>query len=232
MDDASRRIKEHLPLVRRLVMLKLGTVPTFVERGDLYSAALEALHGALGRFEEGHGAKLETYLTTRIKGAILDALRATDDHVRSVRAIDTKARKAEQVLSHRLLRKPRPSEVAAEIGLTLDDYESHRARMSVSTPKMSELGENVADEEHDPQDFMPDPQSPEEELVFKQKMDALLQAMDKLDDRERFILTSRHAQGLSLREVGVLLGVSTPRVSQIEQAAIEKMRNWLKVRGW
>ncbi|MGE8590688.1 MAG: sigma-70 family RNA polymerase sigma factor, partial [Alcaligenes sp.] len=124
MPHADDSLVEYAPLVRKLALQLLARLPASVELDDLIQAGMIGLLDAVRRYQETADAQFETYATTRIRGAMLDELRGQDWLPRSVR---TKARKIEQAiqqLEQRLMRAPSEAEIAAQLEMPIEEYQS------------------------------------------------------------------------------------------------------------
>jgi RNA polymerase sigma factor for flagellar operon FliA len=122
--DRSALIKQYQPLVRKLAHYMMAKLPPSVEVDDLIQVGLIGLADALSRYEASQGVQFETFATQRIRGAMLDELRGNDWMSRGSRKSQKDIESTMRRLEHRLGRSPIESEIAAEMGLTLSDYQS------------------------------------------------------------------------------------------------------------
>ena len=120
--DRDALIRKYAPMVRRMAHHLLARLPASVMLDDIVQAGMIGLMDALGRYEDTHGAQFETYATQRIRGAMLDGLREHDWLPRGVRRAQRKLDEAMRTLEQKLGRAPGESEIAAELGLSLEDY--------------------------------------------------------------------------------------------------------------
>src|SRR5690606_7285502 len=116
-------VRQHTPLVRRVALQLVARLPANVELDDLMQAGLMGLLDAARRYREMAEAQFETYATTRVRGAMLDELRSQDWLPRSVRSKSRQIETAIHELNQRLLRTPSEAEIAAELDISLDDYQ-------------------------------------------------------------------------------------------------------------
>ena len=223
-----RLILTYAPLVK-FVAGRLGSgLPAHVDEGDLVSYGLLGLIGAIERFDPDREVKFETYAIARIRGAIIDELRALDWVPRSVRARARDIERAIAELEKRLHRAPNDEEIATRLGLTQDELESTLTEISRSSiAALDELwtvssgGDRVAliDTIEDTQG--PEPQSALAEFEMKE---ALGEAISRLPEREKVVVTLYYYEELTLREIGEVLGVTESRVSQLHTKAILRLK--------
>ncbi|HUK95619.1 MAG TPA: RNA polymerase sigma factor WhiG [Gaiellaceae bacterium] len=226
-----RLILTYAPLVK-YVAGRLGSgLPAHVDENDLVSYGLLGLIGAIERFDPDRDIKFETYAIARIKGSIIDELRAMDWVPRSVRSRARDIERAIAELERKLMRAPTDEEIAEKLGLTtdeLDDSLSEIGRSSIAA--LDELwtissgsggGDQVAliDTIEDTQG--PEPQS---ELAQTELKEALGEAIARLPEREKLVVTLYYYEELTLREIGEVLGVTESRVSQLHTKAILRLK--------
>ncbi len=230
-------VAAYLPLVRRLALQMAARLPANVELDDLVQAGLLGLLDALRRYQQTPDAQFETYATTRIRGAMLDELRAQDWLPRTVRS---KARSIEQAiaqLEQTLGRAPMESEIAQQLGLPLADYQqlleqAHGVQVLHYEDLARAQGGNV-----DVLDFL-QPQGaqggadPAAGLMLQALRAAVVQAIAALPERERLLLSLQFEQDLNQKEIAVVLGVTEGRVSQLRSQAIARIRAHLVAQGW
>ena len=224
-----RLILTYAPLVK-FVAGRLGSgLPAHVDEGDLVSYGLLGLIGAIERFDPERDIKFETYAISRIKGSIIDELRAMDWVPRSVRSRARDIERSIAELERKLHRAPTDEEIAEKLGITtdeLDDSLSEIGRSSIAA--LDELwtisssgGDQVAliDTIEDTQG--PEPQS---ELAQTELKEALGDAIARLPEREKLVVTLYYYEELTLREIGEVLGVTESRVSQLHTKAILRLK--------
>ena len=226
-----RLILTYAPLVK-YVAGRLGSgLPAHVDENDLVSYGLLGLIGAIERFDPDRDIKFETYAIARIKGSIIDELRAIDWVPRSVRSRARDIERAIGELERKLMRAPTDEEIAEKLGVTteeLDDSLSEIGRSSIAA--LDELwtvssggggGDQVAliDTIEDTQG--PEPQS---ELAATELKEALGEAIARLPEREKLVVTLYYYEELTLREIGEVLGVTESRVSQLHTKAILRLK--------
>ncbi len=228
-----RLILAYSPLVKYVAGRMLSGLPTHIEEADLISYGLLGLIDALDRFDPERKIKFETYAVTRIKGAIIDELRALDWVPRSVR---TKARDIERacaVLEIRLQRAPTDEEIATELSISLDEL--HRALTQISTTTVAALDElwTVSGKDGDQFsliDTLEDPSGADPHRTFglNEMKERLAAGIDALPEREKTVVALYYYENLTLREIGEVLGVTESRVSQLHTKAILRLKGRLR----
>jgi RNA polymerase sigma factor for flagellar operon FliA len=231
-----RLILTYAPLVK-YVAGRLGSgLPAHVDEGDLVSYGLLGLIGAIERYEPERDVKFETYAIARIKGSIIDELRALDWVPRSVRARARDIERAIAELERRLHRAPSDEEIAEKVGISveeLDDLLTDISRSSIAA--LDELwtvntggGDQVAliDTIEDT-----DAADPQGSLSQTEMKEAIGEAIARLPEREKLVVTLYYYEELTLREIGDVLGVTESRVSQLHTKAILRLKARLSGAG-
>jgi RNA polymerase sigma factor FliA len=224
-----RLILTYAPLVK-YVAGRLGSgLPAHVDEGDLVSYGLLGLIGAIERYEPDRDVKFETYAIARIKGAIIDELRAMDWVPRSVRSRAREIERAIAELEAKLGEAPTDEQIAAKVGITVEELEdslSDIARSSIAA--LDELwtvsgsdGDQVALIDTIEDTDAPDPQSTLSQTEIKE---AIADAIARLPEREKLVVTLYYYEELTLREIGEVLGVTESRVSQLHTKAILRLK--------
>jgi len=225
--DRDRLILVYAPLVKYVASRVAVGLPQNVEQGDLVSYGMFGLIDAIEKFDLERGFKFETYAIARIRGAILDELRSIDWVPRSVRA---KARALEQAyakLENELRRTPTEAEIAIELDLTDDQLQTTLSQISfIGLAALDEvmgggdrgesmtLGDTVADAGEGPVAAF--------EIVEMKQI--LADAVSGMPEREKLVLTLYYYEGLTLAEIGRVLGVTESRVCQIHTKAVFQLR--------
>jgi len=224
-----RLILTYAPLVK-YVAGRLGSgLPAHVDEGDLVSYGLLGLIGAIERYDPTRDIKFETYAISRIKGAIIDELRALDWVPRSVRSRAREIERAMLELENRLKRPPTDEEVATEIGITVDEFQDSLTAISRSSvAALDELwqistggGDTVS-----LIDTIEDPHAddPSKAMSQTEVREALADAIQRLPEREKLVITLYYYEELTLREIGEVLSVTESRVSQLHTKAILRLK--------
>ena len=220
-------LKRFAPLVRHVVERVATTLPRNVDHEDLYSAGVLGLLDAHAKFDTSKGVKFETYAVWRIKGAVLDQLRALDWVSRSMRR---KARNLDGItrkLDQKLGRAASEDEVAREMKMSRGDF--YRLLDHVRGAVLVSLDETRAGEDQELStlaDHLPDTSLPDLEarLEEQQTRVVILKTLDQLPEQERLVVALYYYEHLTLKEIGRALGISESRVSQVHTRAMMRLR--------
>ena len=224
-----RLILTYAPLVK-FVAGRLGSgLPAHVEENDLVSYGLLGLIGAIERYDPDRDVKFETYAISRIKGSIIDELRAMDWVPRSVRARARDIERAIAKLEARFHRAPTDGEISKELGVSEDELNESLTDISRSSiAALDELwtisssgGDQVALIDTIEDTSGPDPQGA---LAQTELREALGDAIARLREREKIVITLYYYEELTLREIGEVLGVTESRVSQLHTKAVLRLK--------
>ncbi len=223
-----RLILTYAPLVK-YVAGRIGSgLPAHVDEGDLVSYGLLGLIGAIERYDPDRDIKFETYAIARIKGAIIDELRALDWVPRSVRSRAREIERAITELEAKLGTAPDDEQIAAKIGISVSELEeslSDIARSSIAA--LDELwsvsGEGDQISLLDTIEDTSGPR-PADALDETELRETLADAIARLPEREKLVVTLYYYEELPLREIGEVLGVTESRVSQLHTKAILRLK--------
>jgi RNA polymerase sigma factor for flagellar operon FliA len=224
-----RLILTYAPLVK-YVAGRLGSgLPAHVDEGDLVSYGLLGLIGAIERFDPDRDIKFETYAISRIKGSIIDELRSLDWVPRSVRSRAREIERAIGELESRLGRAPTDEEISGKIGITVDELQDSLTDISRSSiAALDELWTITGDtgDQVSLLDTIEDTEGPEPQtaLARTEMREALGEAIARLPEREKLVVTLYYYEELTLREIGEVLGVTESRVSQLHTKAILRLK--------
>jgi RNA polymerase sigma factor for flagellar operon FliA len=227
-----RLILTYAPLVK-YVAGRLGSgLPAHVDEGDLVSYGLLGLIGAIERFDPTRDIKFETYAISRIKGAIIDELRALDWVPRSVRSRARDIERAIAELEAKLGRAPDDDEIAGKVGITVEELEASLTEISRSSiAALDELWTMSGDggDQVSLLDTIEDTDgpNPQDALAQTELREALGEAIARLPEREKLVVTLYYYEELTLREIGEVLGVTESRVSQLHTKAILRLKSRL-----
>ncbi len=228
--DRDEIVKQYLWLVRCIAQDIAELLPRSVDISDLISAGTVGLIKAIDDYEPAKGAKLETYARYRIRGAIFDELRKQDFLPYSIRAKVKQVGRAISELERELGRYPEDHEIAERSGLDVNEI-SHLLATSSSLDlySLEELLENgnlsIDITQEDAASAWPDPLS---KLEREELVEVLADAIKELPETERSILGLYYYEGLRMKEIGEVLGISESRVSQIHSKAILFLRGRLR----
>jgi RNA polymerase sigma factor for flagellar operon FliA len=228
-EDARRELVEkHVGLVRYVAGRLAVGLPHYLEFPDLYGAGLVGLIQAVDNFDRNRGIKFETYAIPRIRGAILDELRAQDWFPRSLRRKARQLESAFAAIEARLGRPASDEEVATELGVTLVEYDRMLGQISVATivSLESELHPEEPGEGACILDTLANESviHPDDVIAQREMRDVIVTALDELSEKERLVLTLYYYEELTLREIGEILEVTESRVCQIHTKAIFRLR--------
>ncbi len=236
-DTGEDRLRERLilhysPLVK-YVAGRVGVgLPSNIEQADLVSYGIFGLIDAIQKFDLERAIKFETYAISRIKGAIIDELRSIDWIPRSVRYKAREVEKAYAALEAKLRRTPTEAEVAAELGIALEDLHTIFSQVSfVNVVALDELltagGEkgdklSLVDTLEDTK-----AEDPVQAFESEETKHLLAKAINTLPEREKIVVTLYYYEGLTLAEIGQVLGVTESRICQMHTKAVMQLRGKL-----
>lgn len=231
-DAREKLVIAYSPLVKWIAGRVASTLPGHIEEGDLISFGLLGLAHAVDRYSSERGVKFETYAASRIRGAIIDELRSEDWVPRSVRQRAREIERAYARLELQLHRAPTDSEMAAAIGITLDEF--REGLLLVSQAKIHALDEmwssgDGSGDEVSLLDTLADDGAPDPEVAVVEQglRDEIGAAIRRLPERERLVVALYYYESLTLREIGEVLGVTESRASQLHTKAVLRLRSRL-----
>jgi RNA polymerase sigma factor for flagellar operon FliA len=218
-------LMEHLPTVRYLARRIHERLPQHVELDDLVSAGVVGLIDALSKFDHTKKVQFKSYAQFRIRGAILDSLRTLDWSPRELRRKGRAVEEAIRSVTQRVGRAPSEQEIAKEMELSLSEYQlllGDLKGLEIGSLHM-ERSEDSGDEE-----LAYIPGSPEDDPLFRclkgEMKQRLADAIDELPEKERMVLTLYYYEELTMKEIGLTLGVVESRVSQIHSSSVLRLR--------
>ncbi len=230
--NLTRIIKEYMPLVRHAVnRIAVGSTSAgILQYEDMVSCGVQGLIEAYHAFDPDKGAKFSTYALPRIRGSILDAIRATHPLPRSLQKFGSDLEKATAALHAKLGRAPTRNELAAHMGIAPADFVHSLRTSNLRVISLDSLAETAASGnteklwEMADDDPNIDPDSVAEETMVRVK---LAEAVELLPDRERVIVRLYYMKSQSLKSIGQALGISESRASQLRHRAIRRLRTAL-----
>ncbi|MCY1289603.1 RNA polymerase sigma factor FliA [compost metagenome] len=223
-DSQHQLIERYAPLVKRIAYHLLARLPASVQVEDLMQSGMIGLLEASKKYDSGKGASFETYAGIRIRGAMLDEVRKGDWAPRSVHRNTRMVSDAIRVIEARTGRDAKDQEVAAELGLSLEDYygilsDTLGSRLFSFDDLLQDGEQSGAHEDTGVTQF-----SPSHDLEEERFQAALADAIANLPERERLVLALYYDEELNLKEIGEVLGVSESRVSQLHSQCAARLR--------
>ena len=226
--ERERLLVEHLPTVRYLARRIHERLPQHVDLDDLVSAGVVGLIDAFAKFDHDKKVQFKSYAQFRIRGAILDSLRTLDWSPRELRRKGRAVEEAIRNVTQRMGRAPLEHEIAGEMKLSLSDYQTllgDLKGLEIGSLHM-ERSEDSGDEE-----LAYIPGAPEDDPLFRclkgEMKQRLTDAIEELPEKERMVLTLYYYEELTMKEIGLTLGVVESRVSQIHSSAVVRLRSAL-----
>lgn len=228
--DRERLLNEHLPMVRFVARRIRERLPQHVELDDLISAGVLGLIDAVNKFDYSKKVQFKSYAQFRVRGAILDSLRILDWSPRDLRRKGRAIEGAIQNLTQKLGRAPSDNEIANEMDMGLGQYQhllSELKNLEIGSLNI-ERNEDSGDEELA---YVAAPTS--EDPLFRclrgEMRQRLMDAIESLPERERMLLTLYYFEELTMKEIGLAMGVVESRVSQLHTSAVVRLRAALGV---
>jgi RNA polymerase sigma factor for flagellar operon FliA len=223
--ERDRLLLEHLPMVRYLARRIHERLPQHVELDDLVSAGVVGLIDAFSKFDHTKHVQFKSYAQFRIRGAILDSLRTLDWSPRELRRKGRAVEEAIRSATHKMGRVPLEPEIAREMDMGLSEFQQLLGEL-----KGLEIGslhlERTEDSGDEELSYIPG--SPDEDPLFRclqgEMKQRLTDAIEELPEKERMVLTLYYYEELTMKEIGLTLGVVESRVSQIHSAAVLRLR--------
>jgi RNA polymerase sigma factor FliA len=225
-DERERIMLEHMPAVRWIARRIHERLPQHVDMEDLVSAGTVGLLDAFRKFDPGKKVQFRSYAQFRIRGAILDSLRTLDWSPRDLRRKGRAVEEAIRQLTARSGRAPSEPEVARELGLELDAYQQLLGEL-----KGLEIGtlhlERSEDSGEEELAYVPNAAEGDDPLfrcLRGEMRERLAAAIEQLPERERLVVTLYYYEEMTMKEIGLALGVVESRVSQIHSSAVAHLR--------
>lgn len=231
-ENSEQVIKEYGPMIKYVANRIALRLPPHIEVDDLISVGVLGLIDAIQKFDPTRGAKFKTYAEFRVRGSILDELRSMDWVPRSVRqkasSIDSVCRKLEAKMG----RVPEDEEIAAEMGISLDEFfDALNQTQGMPMLSLEDLG--FSRDEGSRRSLLDclagkADADPEIQLRLSELRSIIAKAIDMLPEKERLMISLYYYEELTMREIGEVLGITESRVSQIHSKAVFKLRTKLK----
>ncbi len=230
-DPAARDelIVEYAPVVRYVAGRLAMGLPPHIEVDDLESYGMFGLIEAIERFDPGRGVKFETYAVQRVRGAVLDGLRA-DTWAPALRQKNKQLESAYGALESSLGRAPTDEELATHLGISAAELQKREAEVGAATivsleeGRTSDEGESTSISDRLADTRTPDPVT---ESMVSERRSILAEAIEKLSDKERLVITLFYHEGLTAKEIAAVMGLSVARISQLHSRSILRLRGRL-----
>lgn len=215
-------VSEHVDLVKRIAHHLAARLPSTVDVNDLMQSGMVGLLEAASNFDATRGASFETYAGIRIRGSMLDDIRKNDWTPRSVHAKYRQVTEAINAIEADTGNAASAEDVAARLGISIDDY--HKILADSAGSRLFSYEETIEEPTLARTPPPSDTPSPDKELYQNQFREQLSQSIDQLPERERLVLSLYYEQELNLKEIGSILEVSESRVCQIHGQAVLRLR--------
>ena len=223
-------VLEHLPLVRAIAIRVHENLPVHVDLDDLVHAGVLGLFDAVEKYDASKNVAFQSYAKHRIKGAILDSLRQLDWASRDLRKRQKQVDAVTRELSARLGRNPTESELAREMGLSVERW--RRMVMELRTVGLVPSNGHIDHERDRTQEFAATPDfQPDRICQRKQLRATLARAIGTLPERYQKVVFLYYTNEMTMKEIGEILGVNESRISQIHKTALRKMAVALESEG-
>lgn len=227
--DRQETIERYGAMVRRVAHQMIARLPPNVDVDDLIQAGMIGLFDAMSRYDAAGGAQFETFALQRVRGAMLDELRGADWMPRSVRKAQRDIEQAVRRLEQKLVRSPSETEIAEELGLDLAAY--HRMLGDARGSQLlylDDLGDRSGDDAWLDRNEVGESSDPIEEVHDQRFRESLVDAIENLPEREKYVMSMYYEQDMNLKEIGAVLGVTESRISQLHSQAVARIRASLK----
>lgn len=219
-------VEEYAPMVKRIGAHLLGRLPAGVELDDLIQVGLVALLDAARHYESSKGASFQTYAGIRVRGAMLDEVRSNDWAPRSVYRKQRELTAAVRNVENRKGEHANATEIAKELGVSLEDY--FKMLSSTSASRMLSLDQSSSDGEPLASRIQEDHADPVANLESQEFRQEIMAAIQSLPERETLVMSLYYDKELNLKEIGEVLGVSESRVCQLHGQALVRLRAQLQ----
>jgi RNA polymerase sigma factor for flagellar operon FliA len=226
-DERERLILEHLPQVRLIARRIQERLPDSISLDDLVSNGVLGLISAIDNFDPVHNVKLKTYAEYKIRGAILDSLRGLDWAPRQKRRKSKQIEAAIAVAEQRLQSPPPEEEIAAELGITLEEY--HEWLVEIRGLNLASLEYAGNDQGKELLHYLPDTHEMlPSALLERAELEKLLaSSIESIPAIEKTVLSLYYHEELTLREIAQVVNLHESRISQLKSQAILRLRSQL-----
>jgi RNA polymerase sigma factor FliA len=216
----------YLPIVRRIALGLAGKAPASVTMEDLVGAGLIGLMDAASRYDPEMSEQFGAFVATRVRGAMIDELRAHDPLSRDLRVKSNNLAKTIHLLRHTLKRQPNEEEIAAALNVALNSYQTMLLQLQQATFLSPTDVEHAIGSARGYPDRMPG--DPQDEYLFAELQERLAHAIAKLTAKEQRVLSMYYRDEMSLKEIGDVFGITDSRVCQIRTQAVHRLKALLE----
>lgn len=232
VSQREKLILEYLPLVKRIVNRIAAHLPASVEIEDLTTAGIIGLIQAIDRYDQSRGIKLSTFASYRIRGSILEELRAKDILTRADRKKVKVLEKMVAAFEQKYGREPTDQEISREMRIDIEDIQHIRKVSSIAVFSLDEIGYDAYQKRPQLMKYLADKDSDPLSLTNLKELQAVLgKAIDTLNKKEQILVSLYYNDGLTMKEIGEVLSITESRVSQIHSQIIVKLRKKLHKKG-
>ncbi|MCW8826404.1 MAG: RNA polymerase sigma factor FliA [Gammaproteobacteria bacterium] len=219
-------VTQHAGLVKKIAYHMIARLPASVQVDDLIQAGMMGLLDAASHYDASQGAAFETYASIRVRGSMLDELRRNDWAPKSVHRKGRELSAAIHRVEMRTGQDASDREVADEMGVTLDEY--HKILLDSNVCQIASFDMLSGSGDESREHFADDIPDPTAQLMDQQFQKGLIEAIDCLPEREKLIMSLYYESDLNLKEIGLVIGVSESRVSQLMSQAHGRLRARMK----
>lgn len=226
-------LETHLPLIRYHANQLIRRIPDSIEIDDLIDSGVLGLLDGASRFDAGRGNQFKTFISYRIRGAMIDYLRAFDWLPRSLRDTSKEFQQAMSMLEQRHERPAEEADVAAHLGISIEEYRNRLMQVrSLSVIYFDDLPQiredddipNIIDSFAGDPELMPDSQLEMHDFIQK-----LARAITNLPKREKVLISLYYYEDLNMKEIALILGITESRVSQLHSQMVLRLRSLLEL---
>lgn len=231
INDGDAAIEQYAPLVKYVIRRLAIRLPAVLDYDDVVAYGTMGLIQALARYDETKGVKFEAFAISRIRGAIIDAMRSLDPLSRSVRLKAKRLAAVTMELTNRDGRNPTDAELAARMGTTIRKYNQTLVDCSWVTLSLDGLLDRDVDQNGAGATELPADPNDEDFTLGLEKRELLAElacSVKMLPEREWLIISLYYKEGMTMREIGQILDVSETRVSQMHARALRRLRSGLE----
>jgi RNA polymerase sigma factor for flagellar operon FliA len=219
-------IRQYSDLVKYMALRMVSRLPSSVQADDLFNAGIIGLIDAIDKFDAGQGIQFETYAKIRVRGAMLDEVRAMDWVPRSLRQKSNELAKVCALLEQKSGRQPTDEEVARHLGVSLNEYYKLLDDIKGISFLPEDIHEAVTENEHS-QALASDADQLFDHTYRQELRSYLAAAIGSLSKKEQLVLSLYYYEELTMKEIGAVLGYTESRISQIHTKAVLRLRTRL-----